>query len=175
MQLLPEGGTVALIAGPAGAFWASGRTDCFVETVEKNGFEVVAKLNGEQDIAVALSQGNDILQRFPDVDMIYAVGDTTGAGAARAVQQAGKCGDVKVVIAVLSEPVEELMKQGCIQFVVGQKPVAIARGAVTLADGIINGTEERGQIISIPNDLVTPENLATIDIDNIRQPKGWRP
>lgn len=174
-QLLPDGGSVGMLAGPAGAYWASDRVRCFKEELEGTNIEVVAEINGEQDIAVALGQANDILQRFPDISMLYAVGDTMGAGAARAVQQIGQCDDIKVLIAVLSGPVEELMKQGCIDFVVAQKPVKIARDAVILADGLINGTEEFGQVIKVPSDPVTPETLADVNLDDIRQPDDWRP
>ncbi len=164
-----------MLAGPAGAHWASDRVHCFKKELEGTNIKVVAEINGEQDIAVALGQANDILQRFPDVSMLYAVGDTMGAGAARAVQQIGRCDDVKVLIAVLSGPVEELMKQGCIDFVVAQKPVKIARDAVTLAHDLINGTAEFGTIIMVASDPVTPENLADVNLDDIRQPADWRP
>src|SRR6202790_39756 len=116
--LLPNGGTIAVLAGPPGAFWASDRLRCFKEDIANTNLKIVAEQTSEQDPAVALSLANDFLQRFPTVDMLYGADDTYGVGAARAAQGAQKCGKVKVMFAVLGEAAEEMMRAGCADYVV---------------------------------------------------------
>ena len=120
-ELMPEGGTVGVLAGPGGAFWDEERLRCFKENVEGSGIDIVASQSTDQDVAIALTTANDILQRFPEVDMLYAADDTYGVGAARAVQQAGLCGKTKVLFAVLGEAAQNLMEEGCVDYVVAQK------------------------------------------------------
>ena len=66
--LLPNGGTIAVLAGPPGAFWASDRLRCFKEDLAGGNIKIVAEQTSEQDPAIALSLANDFLQRFPDVN-----------------------------------------------------------------------------------------------------------
>ncbi|MCZ4257009.1 substrate-binding domain-containing protein [Sulfitobacter sp. G21635-S1] len=173
--ILPEGGTIGVLAGPGGAFWAEERLRCFKENVTESGIEIVAAQSTDQDVAIAMTTANDIIQRFPDVTMLYAADDTYGIGAARAVQQAGKCGEIKVLFAVLGEAAQDLMEQGCVDYVVAQKPVTIGSQAVDLADKLISGSAERGEVRTISPVAVYPDNLAEIDLTEIRQPSGWRP
>ncbi|UWQ35616.1 substrate-binding domain-containing protein (plasmid) [Leisingera sp. M527] len=174
-EILPEGGGIGVLAGPGGAFWAEERLRCFKENVADSGIEIVAALSTDQDVAIALTTANDIIQRFPDVKMLYAADDTYGIGAARAVQQAGKCGEIKVLFAVLGEAAQDLMEQGCVDYVVAQKPVTIGSQSVDLADKLISGRAEQGEVRTISPVAVFPSNLAEIDLTEIRQPSGWRP
>jgi ABC-type sugar transport system substrate-binding protein len=86
--MLPNGGTLAVLAGPPGAFWASDRLRCLKEDIAGTQIRIVAEQTSEQDAAVALSLANDFLQRFPTVDMLYGADDTYGVAAARAAQGA---------------------------------------------------------------------------------------
>ena len=176
MKLLPDGGDIAVLAGPPGAFWASDRLRCFKEDIEGTNINIVAEQTSEQDAAVALSLANDFLQRFPDIDLLYGADDTYGIGIARAAQGAGKCGGkVKVLFAVLGEAAEEMMRADCADYVVAQQPVLIGRLGVQLADKLINDQPIEEKFISVPLIPVTPENLDTIDKTSMQAPKGWTP
>jgi ribose transport system substrate-binding protein len=173
--LLPNGGTVAVLAGPAGAFWASDRLRCFKQDLAGGNIKIVAEQTSEQDPAVALSLANDFLQRFPDVDMLYGADDTYGVGAARAVQGARKCGKVKVLFAVLGEAAEEMMRAGCADYVVAQQPVVIGRTAVQMADALIKGKPLPNKKVEVPLVPVTKANLDSINKSGMQAPKGWTP
>lgn len=173
--LLPDGGSVAVLAGPPGAFWASDRLRCFKEDLAGSNIKIVAEQTSEQDPAVALSLANDLLQRFPDVDMLYGADDTYGVGAARAVQGAGKCGEVKVLFAVLGEAAEEMMRAGCADYVVAQQPVKIGRTAVQMAVALIKGEPLDKKNVEISLVPVTAANLDSIDKQSMQAPKGWTP
>jgi ribose transport system substrate-binding protein len=173
--LLPNGGTVAILAGPPGAFWASDRLRCFKEDLAGGNIKIVAEQTSEQDAATALSLANDFLQRFPNVDMLYGADDTYGVGAARAAQGAHKCGKVKILFAVLGEAAEEMMRAGCADYVVAQQPVLIGRTAAEMAAKIIKGQPLTKKLDEIPLIPVTKANLDTINKTTMQAPKGWTP
>ncbi len=173
--LLPNGGTVAILAGPPGAFWASDRLRCFKEDLAGGNIKIVAEQTSEQDAATALSLANDFLQRFPNVDMLYGADDTYGVGAARAAQGAQKCGKVKILFAVLGEAAEEMMRAGCADYVVAQQPVLIGRTAAEMAAKIIKGQPLTKKLDEIPLIPVTKANLDTINKTTMQAPKGWTP
>ena len=173
--LLPNGGTLAILAGPPGAFWASDRLRCFKEDIAGSNIKIVAEQTSEQDAAVALSLANDMLQRFPNVDLLYGADDTYGVGAARAAQGAQKCGTVKVLFAVLGEAAEEIMRAGCADYVVAQQPVLIGRTGVQMADKLIKGQPLAKKLEEISLIPVTKANLDSINKATMQAPKGWTP
>ena len=120
-KMLPNGGSIAILAGPPGAFWATDRLRCFKEDIAGTNIKIVAEQTSEQDVASA-ALASDLLQRFPNLDLLYGADDTYGVGIARAVQTAGKCGKVKVLFSVLGSAAEELMRAGCVDYVVAQQP-----------------------------------------------------
>src|ERR1700674_767534 len=171
--LLPNGGTIAVLAGPAGAFWASDRLRCFKGDIAGTNLKIVAEQTSQQDPAVALSLANDFLQRFPKVDMLYGADDTYGVGAARAAQGAQKCGKVKVMFAVLGEAAEEMMRAGCADYVVAQQPVVIGRSAVRMMDALVKGKPLEKKKDEVPLIPVTMANLNSLDKSGMQAPKGW--
>jgi ABC-type sugar transport system substrate-binding protein len=173
--LLPNGGTIAVLAGPPGAFWASDRLRCFKEDIAGTNLKIVAEQTSEQDPAIALSVANDFLQRFPKVDMLYGADDTYGVGAARAAQGAQKCGKVKVMFAVLGEAAEEMMRAGCADYVVAQQPVVIGRSAIRMMDALAKGKPLEKKKDEVPLIPVTMANLGSIDKSSMQAPKGWTP
>lgn len=174
-KLLPNGGTIGVLAGPPGAFWASDRLRCFKHDIAGTKIKIVAEQTSEQDVANALSLANDFLQRYPNIDLLYGADDTYGVGIARAVQGAHKCGKVKVLFAVLGQQAEEMMHAGCADYVVAQQPVKIGRLAVQMADELIKGKKPNQALIEVPLVPVTPANLASIDKSTMQAPKGWTP
>ena len=173
--LLPNGGTIAILAGPPGAFWASDRLRCFKEDIANSNLKIVAEQTSEQDAAVALSLANDFLQRFPNVDLLYGADDTYGVGAGRAAQGAQKCGKVKVLFAVLGEAAEEIMRGGCADYVVAQQPVLIGRTAIGLVDKLVKGQPLAKKLEEIALIPVTKANLDSISKTTMQAPKGWTP
>lgn len=174
-KLLPNGGTIAVLAGPPGAFWASDRLRCFKEDIAGSKIKIIAEQTSEQDPAVALSLANDFLQRFPNVDVLYGADDTYGVGAARAAQGAQKCGKVKILFAVLGQAAEEMMRAGCADYVVAQQPVVIGRTAVRMMDALVKGKPLAQKSVEVPLIPVTMANLNSIDKSSMQAPKGWTP
>lgn len=175
LELLPDGGDMAVLAGPAGAHWSTERLRCFKEAIDGSGINIVAEQTTDPDVAAGLATATDFLQRFPDVDLIYGADDTVGTGAARAVQAADRCGATKVLTAVFGEQIESLMAEGCADYVTALQPVLIGREAVRLAIALHAGETPGETEIAVPNVAVTPDNMDDVEIDAIRAPSGWKP
>ena len=173
--LLPNGGSIAVLAGPPGAFWASDRLRCFKADIAGTKIKIVAEQTSEQDVAAALSLANDFLQRFPNIDLMYGADDTYGIGVARAVQGANKCGKVKVLFAVLGEQAEEMMRAGCADYIVAQQPVLIGQLGVQMANELIKGQAPKERFVEVPLFPVTPANLSSVNKSTMQAPKGWTP
>jgi ABC-type sugar transport system substrate-binding protein len=174
-KLLPNGGTIAILAGPPGAFWATDRLRCFKQDIAGSTIKIAGEQTSEQDVAVALSLASDFLQRFPTLDLIYGADDTYGVGIARAVQAVGKCGKAKVLFSVLGSAAEEMMRAGCVDYVVAQQPALMGRIEVQLADQLIRGQQPKEPMIQVPLIIVTRDNLDNIDRSGMQAPKGWTP
>ncbi len=174
-KMLPNGGTIAILAGPPGAFWATDRLRCFKEDIAGSTIKIVAEQTSEQDVAVALSLASDFIQRNPNVNLLYGADDTYGVGIARAVQAAGKCGKLKVLFSVLGSVAEEMMRAGCVDYVVAQQPLLMGRIEARLADQLIKGQKPEQTMVQVPLIIVTPDNLDKIDRSGMQAPKGWTP
>lgn len=173
--LMPHGGTIAILAGPAGAHWSTRRLQCFKEEIRGSGIKIVAEQTSAPSVAAGLSIATDFLERFPKVDVIYGADDTVGNGAAKAVQAAKLCGKVKVLTAVLGAQSEQLLRDGCISYDVALQPVLIGRDAVKIAVQTLNGHKPAQTEVNIPNVAITPANIGTVDKSTLQAPKGWRP
>jgi ribose transport system substrate-binding protein len=174
-KLLPEGGRMAALTGPPGAFWSGDRWRCFKEAIADSNIEIVAEQNSEQEASAALAVADDFLQRYPDIDLLYGADDLYGVAAARAVQTANKCGEIKILFAVLGAAAEEMMRAGCADYVVAQQPIAIGRTAVQLADKLVSGSAVDAKLVEIPLIPVTKDNLDSLDKSTIQPPAGWSP
>jgi ribose transport system substrate-binding protein len=172
-ELLPEGGTMVALTGPAGGFWATERWRCFTEEIAGSKIEILAEQTSEPDAATGLGIATDMLQRFPQVDLVYGADDTVGVGAARAVQAEGLCGKTRVLTAILGETTEELMRAGCVDYVVAQRVVVIGRSSIAMVEDLLNGRTPPEKDVVVPVVAVTSANLDSIDQGEIRQPKGW--
>jgi ribose transport system substrate-binding protein len=174
-KLLPQGGDIGVLAGPAGAFWSTERLKCFKQDIDGSGIKIVTEQATDPDVAKGLSTASDFLQRFPKLNMIYAADDTVGAGAAQAVQAANKCGSTQVLTAVYGEQAQQLMGSKCISYDVALQPVLIGRQAVQLADQLKSGQKPAQTQINVPTVAITPDNMNSVDIAAIRAPQGWKP
>jgi ABC-type sugar transport system substrate-binding protein len=173
-QLLPEGGDVAVLAGPPGATWTTERLKCFKEDLADSNVKIVGEKTSDPSVDEGVSIASDFLQRFPDVDLFYGADDTVGVGAANAVKEADRCGKTQVLFSVLGKQAEDLLKEGCVSFVVAQQTVLIGRKAVQTADQLINGKDAPGDV-QVPLVDVTKDNVGEVDVALMREPDGWKP
>ncbi|MEO9338310.1 substrate-binding domain-containing protein [Mesorhizobium sp. SB112] len=96
LKLVPNGSKVALIAGVVGDIGGNARIKGFNQAVDGK-LDVVVMVSADWDREKALTAATDILRAHPDLAGFFAANDIMALGVQRAVQGAGKEGQVKVI------------------------------------------------------------------------------
>jgi ABC-type sugar transport system substrate-binding protein len=174
-KLLPNGGTIGIVAGPPGAFWSTERLRCFKIDIKESAIKIVAEKTEDATVIAGQDVASDMLQRFPQLNLLYGADDTVGVGAAQAVQARGLCGKTQVLTAVYGEQAEQLMAKDCIQYVVGLQPVLLGEEAVRLGVALHSGKKPASTEVFVPFASITPSTMKQVDIGAIRAPSGWKP
>ncbi len=88
-------GKIAVMSYVAGVGSEVGRVGCFVEELNaKSSLEVVGPFYSQSQMATALNQTTDILAANSDLVGIFGANEPTAIGMGRALEQAGKAGQV---------------------------------------------------------------------------------
>lgn len=169
-------GDVAMMAGPAGQYWADQRALGFKETLAKESpaIKVVAESRLADNRNAALTTAEDWVQRFPTLKGIYAATDDIAAGVITAYKSSGKLKDVKVSASNFGPTGQELLKQGDLVCTSIQPIVSEGRAAFQQAFAAMNKkpVEKRVQLPAI---LVTQDNFSTIDLSAMAAPSSYKP
>ena len=73
------------------------------------------------------------------------------------------------------EQAEEMMRAGCVDYVVAQQPVLIGRLGVRMANELVKGQTPQEKSIEVPLFAVHSGELNSIDKSTMQAPKGWTP
>lgn len=156
-KLLPEGGDVALIGGISGDVTSGARLDGFNEGKPAN-VNVVQTVAADWDRQVALTRATDIIRAQPNLKGFFAANDDMGLGIARAIANAGKTGDIKVISVDGNRDAFEAVKAGDVSAVVAQYPYVIGQMGMEACEAAMRG-KELPQQVNAPVQVVTQENV----------------
>ncbi len=151
---LQRGDKVAILEGIPTAFNAQQRRLGFEDAMRDAGMEVVAvqSAHWEQDEANGIAAA--MIREHPDLKGILASNDNMALGAASAVRQAGKAGQVLVVGFDNIAAVHQLVQDGRILATADQHADRLAVYGIEFALKILHGETK-------PHDLQTPVDLIT--------------
>ena len=119
-------GKIAILSIPGvGMFDAreAGYRDAFAAYPD---IEVVQVGDTKADTVTSINVAKDILQRHPDLAAFVGTDSTAGIGAATAVEEAGKAGEVKVVAMDRNSEMLQKIKDGSLTRTVAQDDAAMA-------------------------------------------------
>lgn len=107
------------------------RTKGFREVISKaKGITVVAQLPGGGMRDTAFKTAQDILEKYPDLDGIFAINDPSALGAVAAIEKAGRSGQI-VVVGFDGQPeAKQAIKEGKMYATSIQYPDRIGKLAV---------------------------------------------
>ena len=94
---LTAGDQVAILDGVPTAFNSQRRTDGFRKAMTDAGMDIVARQSAQWDQTLALTVTAAMLVQHPELAAILCGNDNMALGAAAAVAQAGKTGELKIV------------------------------------------------------------------------------
>ncbi len=169
-------GNVAMVAGPAGQVWADRRAAGFKETVAKEFPEVkiIAESRMGDNRNQALTTAEDWIQRFPEMNGVYAATDDMAAGVVSALKSAKRMDKVRVSASNLSPTAQQLLRDGDLVCTSIQQVVTQGRNALRQAVAAANKSGNEARVV-LPAVLVTRENIDTVDLSGVVAPTSYRP
>jgi ABC-type sugar transport system substrate-binding protein len=151
------GGKVLLLEGIAGVDAHDQRLNGFKDQVAgKPGFEIVASLAAHCDRNEAYNVMQDVITRYPDVNLVWAINAEMGQGAIRAIEEAKKTG-ITVFDFDNSKDDSEAIKAGTLAGSIDQYPAVQARAAIQACLDALAGkklpphTETKAELVTKAN------------------------
>ena len=157
-EVLGEGGKVIIIEGNPGADNATQRKNGFLQSVEEYGLDLLDSKTAHWETEEANTVVSNLLVKYPDVQGIMCANDSMALGAVKAIEAAGRTGEVLVVGFDNIPAVQDLILEGKILASVDQFGPDMAKNAIEVGMRILNGEELSGWI-KTPVQLVTAEDL----------------
>jgi ribose transport system substrate-binding protein len=153
-------GKVALLTGSLTALNANQRIDGFKEALQAHPqISIVAVEPTEDSIATGISKAEALLQAHPDLAAFFGVTGSGVPGAGGALKQAGKCDKVQVIGFDVVPQGIELMKDGCADVLVSQRPYGMTVKALDLLRDLKSGKTPPSTFVDTGVDVVLPAGL----------------
>lgn len=159
-ELAPNGGKVLVVNTKPGVSTTDQRTTGFANAAKADPKYNYVGVQYDQDSAsVAAQVTSAALQKNPDIVGIFATNLFSAEGAATAIRQAGKSGQVKVV-GFDAEPDEiTALQGGTVQALIAQQPFQIGQDAVQQAVDALKGQPTTAKI-GTKFTIITKQNLS---------------
>ncbi len=162
VQVLGGKGKVAVITGFFSVEAHELRRKGFEDEVAKEapGITIVGRVENKDKADTAYSQAQDFMTANPDLNAIYV---TAGGpfGAAKAVQDAGKAGQVKIICYDFVDETMQFVKSGVITGTLGQDPFAQGHDpAIRLYNYLVGGVIPPAGRLLTRADFVTKDNIS---------------
>ncbi|WP_181188148.1 substrate-binding domain-containing protein [Actinopolyspora mortivallis] len=164
-------GTVALIEFQPGTNTNATRVRGFHrELRQRPGLELVARQSSDSSYNRALQVTQDILTAHPDLDGIYAANEPSTLGAAEAVRQAGRVGEIRIVGWDASEGQVRALRQGVLTGLIAQDPFRMGYESVRATVDELRGASPRFADTDTGARLVTRENVDSPSVRRLLEP-----
>jgi ABC-type sugar transport system substrate-binding protein len=160
-KVLNGEGKVAILNGALTALNAQQRTNGFKDWMAKNapGIEIVDDQPTNDDANTSASVAEAILQAHPDLAAFYGVTGNGVPGAGVAVKGANKCGDVHIVGFDVVPQGIELMREGCVDALISQRPYGMTAQALEVMIDLVKGKVFDTTNIDTGVEVVYPDGL----------------
>lgn len=154
-------GKVAIITGLFAVEAHELRRKGFEDYIGKNfpGITILKAVENQDKADIAFAQAKDFMTANPDLAGIYV---TAGGpfGAAKAVEEAGQGGKIKIVSFDFVDETMQYVKKGVITGTIGQDPFAQGHDpAIRLYNYIVAGVQPACTKFLTRSDLVTKDNI----------------
>ncbi|MDA0681151.1 MAG: sugar ABC transporter substrate-binding protein [Proteobacteria bacterium] len=155
---LTAGQKVAILEGVPTAHNSQRRTAGFLKAMVDRGLDVVAQQSAQWDQTQAVTVTSGILVQHPDLAAILCANDNMALGAAAAVTQAGKSGQIKIIGIDNISAVRDLIKRKVILATLDQYAGLLAVNGIEYAlDALKSGAVLADKITAV--DLITADTI----------------
>lgn len=153
--LLPNGGDIALVGGIAGDVTSQARLNGFQQGAPSN-MHIVQTVAADWDRGKALTAASDILRARPNLKAFFVANDDMGLGVSRAIADAGKQGQVKVVSVDGIQDALKAVQAGTLSATVSQYPYTIGAMGIEACKAAMAGK-------TLPTNVTAPVLVVTKD------------
>jgi ribose transport system substrate-binding protein len=143
-EKLGKGAKVAIIEGNPGADNATQRKNGFMKSVAEYDMDVVASTTAHWETEEANTVMTNLLTRNPDIKGVMCANDSMALGVVRAIEAAGKSGQIQVVGFDNIEACQTLIKEGKMLATVDQFGPEMAANAIKIGFRILGGEKISG-------------------------------
>lgn len=166
-DVIPEGpGSMVFLGGAPGIPPLESRTQPFVDAVQEMRPELTALPTDYSgfDINKATSNVASLIIANPDLKLVIAASGPDGVGAAAAIKQAGKTGEI-TLIAFDAVPAQvEALREGTITALIAQDPFTVGAESVQAIVDYLQEHPDGGPVTpdgskTIPSVLLTSDNV----------------
>ena len=157
-EKLGKGAKVIIIEGNPGADNAKQRKAGFDKSVAECGLELLDSTTAHWETEEANTVMTNLLTRFPDVQGVMCANDSMALGVVRAIEAAGKGGQILVVGFDNIGACQELIKEGKMLATVDQFGPEMAANAIKVGFRIMKGEKMSGWE-KTPVEVVSKENF----------------
>ncbi|WP_425483167.1 ABC transporter substrate-binding protein [Chelativorans alearense] len=167
IELAGSEGKIAVMSYVAGVGSEIGRVGCFVEQIKANSkLEIVGPYYSQSQMATALNQTTDVLAANPDLKGIFGANEPTAVGMGRAIQQAGKAGDIVAIGFDGNEDLQAFVRDGTLDATLVQGSFQMGELGVNAVLDLIAGNSVEAQI-DTGVVLVTKDNIDADEAKNV--------
>ena len=159
-KMAPEGGKVAQIEGQAGSSAAILRMKGFRDGLAKHpNLQLVASVPGNWDGTLAYNAAQNLLQKYPDLKGIDANNDTMAVGAAKAVSDMGRAGQVIIVGTDGIPAAMDAIQKGTMAATVSPLPYYQGYWSLEAMVRVASGQKVADWVVA-PAQLITKDNMS---------------
>ncbi|KPB00519.1 ABC transporter substrate-binding protein [Ahrensia marina] len=160
-------GKVAVMSYVAGVGSEIGRVGCFTKYLEENSdIEIVGPLYSQSQMATALNQTTDTLAANGDLIGIFGANEPTAIGMGRAIEQAGKAGQLTAIGFDGNTDLQDMVKSGTLLATAVQGSFQMGELGVKAVIDLLAG-ETVTDFIDTGVVMVTKENIDSPEAQNV--------
>ncbi|SDS09961.1 monosaccharide ABC transporter substrate-binding protein, CUT2 family [Nocardioides scoriae] len=166
-EAVGDSGTVAIISGAPGASTDEARVKGFVDRMksEHPGLTILEPQFSKSVVATAESQTQALMLKHPDLVGVFGVNGNSATGAANAVDNGGKKGEITVAGYDAEPATVEELKAGNIAILVVQDFATEGKLGVRYAAAALSGDEgEIEKQVALKNVIATTDNADDLEI-----------
>jgi ribose transport system substrate-binding protein len=166
-DLIPEGpGSMVVLGGAPGIPPLESRTVPFIDAVAamRSDLTMLPIVYSGFDINKATADVSALIIANPELKLIIAATGPDGVGAAAAVEQAGKAGEITLIAFDAVPPEVEALRAGTITALIAQNPFEIGSASVDAIVDYLEANPDGGPVepsgsVGIENVLLTADNV----------------
>ncbi|MFV0529458.1 MAG: sugar ABC transporter substrate-binding protein [Lachnospiraceae bacterium] len=161
-EQIGEGGTAIILRGRLGDATHDDREAGITQGLEESGVEILEVQAADSTEEKGLSVTENLLQKYPDVDLVITTADSMATGAYNAVKASGSSAQVYGFDGTI--PVAKLVAEGEVLGTTAQSPYEMGVLAIENAIKIMNG-ETIDAVIDSGQEVITKDNAAEFVAD----------